>query len=146
MTLQLKYSDNFKTVLNQLKKDTAGLRVTHATVSANADFAKYLHHRKGYWVFNNEKLMMYVNREIKNLMNLKLVLTKPRLEKAVERGIVKYVNWLRSYTSNMRPPVTVGGAMRRAHPGGWADINKFLNRSYRYNINNGQWKVDPSWT
>lgn len=41
---------------------------------------------------------------------------------------------LRSLTDEMRPPARAGEGMRRAHPGGWADVRGALSLGYRYEV------------
>lgn len=44
------------------------------------------------------------------------------------------VAFLRSQTSEMRPPAHVNGPMRPAHPGHWADISGALALAYAYEV------------
>lgn len=44
------------------------------------------------------------------------------------------IAFLRSLTDNMRPPARNGEGMRRAHPGGWADVRGTLAGSYSYRV------------
>jgi hypothetical protein len=46
----------------------------------------------------------------------------------------KVVEYLRSLTSEMRPPARAGGAERAAHPGHWADVTGELARGYRWRL------------
>ena len=47
------------------------------------------------------------------------------------------VDFLKSYTSVMRPPLRVADAMRAAHPGGWADVTGVLANSYGWAVTEG---------
>ena len=44
------------------------------------------------------------------------------------------ISFLRSLTNEMRPPARAGEGMRRAHPGGWADVRSTLSLSYDYKV------------
>lgn len=44
------------------------------------------------------------------------------------------IAFLRSLTDTMRPPARAGEGMRRAHPGGWADVRGTLAASYSYKV------------
>jgi hypothetical protein len=44
------------------------------------------------------------------------------------------IDYLRSLTSEMRPPVQAGGAMRAAHPGHWADVTGALAAGYSFKV------------
>lgn len=44
------------------------------------------------------------------------------------------VLYLRSHTSETRPPVRAGEPARRAHPGGWADVSGQLANGYRFEL------------
>lgn len=44
------------------------------------------------------------------------------------------IAYLRSLTDTMRPPARAGEGMRRAHPGGWADVRGTLAGSYTYKV------------
>lgn len=83
---------------------------------------------------------------------IKASIKKPNYRKAVESTVFvtkqkaiyaahvvgnETVAFLRSLTDNMRPPARAGEGMRRAHPGGWADVRGTLAGSYSY-------KVDPT--
>ena len=143
--MQLKYSDNWPALKRELQLIEKNARkITVATVSNNARQAVAIHLRSGFYLFNDERLFKLVKREIRNLENLGITLHKRHLENAVRRGIIKYVNWLRS-TTGTAPPFRKGSGPRRAHPGKWADITGLLNNSYRFRINQGKWEVTPEW-
>lgn len=42
--------------------------------------------------------------------------------------------WLKSHTSEMRPPAKTGEGDRLAHPGHWADVTGQLVNSYSYRV------------
>lgn len=42
------------------------------------------------------------------------------------------VDFARSKTANMRPPVKKGQGPRQAHPGGWADVSGNLAGAYKH--------------
>jgi hypothetical protein len=44
------------------------------------------------------------------------------------------VAFLRSLTSEMRPPARSGGQLRPAHPGHWADVTGDLARAYAWEL------------
>jgi hypothetical protein len=44
------------------------------------------------------------------------------------------IDYLRSLTGEMRPPVEAGGAMRPAHPGHWADVTGALAAGYDFRV------------
>lgn len=57
--------------------------------------------------------------------------TLPLMQQVGEQGARTTMEYLRSYTSEMRPgTVESGGAPRPAHPGGWADRTYVLMGSY----------------
>lgn len=47
---------------------------------------------------------------------------------------IQVVNYLRSLTDSMRPPVKADEGPRQAHPGGWADVSGQLALSYHYDV------------
>lgn len=47
---------------------------------------------------------------------------------------LEVISYLRSLTTNSRPPVRKGEPSRRAHPGGWADITGTLALGYRFEV------------
>lgn len=47
---------------------------------------------------------------------------------------VETIAYLRSLTSEMRPPIKAGGKWRKAHPGHWADRRSTLALSYAYEV------------
>lgn len=146
MAVQLKYSDNWDELKAEYKKIAQGTnRHYTGTVSNTAHFARRLHNRSGFYIFNDEELAKKVNREIVNLTNLKLELHAKYVKDAMRRGIIKYVNFLRAYTGSTRPGYRRGKPVRKAHPGGWADITGYLNNSYRYRIDGGRWEKEPEW-
>jgi hypothetical protein len=59
-----------------------------------------------------------------------MVNTKGVLE-AVGEAVVLY---LRSLTSEIRPPAYVGGPERQAHPGHWADVTGELAARYKWSV------------
>lgn len=44
------------------------------------------------------------------------------------------VSYLRSLTTEMRPPARAGEPDRRAHPGHWADVTTNLRQAYGYRV------------
>lgn len=57
-----------------------------------------------------------------------------RAEYTLELVGTRVVNYLRSLTESMRPPVRSGEGPRQAHPGGWADVSGQLAISYHYEV------------
>jgi hypothetical protein len=47
---------------------------------------------------------------------------------------VETIAYLRSLTSEMRPPARAGGRTRPAHPGHWADVTGQLANSYEWEV------------
>ena len=138
------YTDNFDYIKRRFKNiERENARVYTAEVS-NTGPGRGLQYWAGYFIFNNDKLLAYVRREIRNLENLGMELKPRYMEAAISRGIVKYVEWLRS-TTGFKPPVIPGGPWRPQHQGKWADITGMTNNSYRYRVNAGKWQVEPEW-
>tara|TARA_R110000868_G_scaffold176609_4_gene414485 strand:- start:601 stop:1104 length:504 start_codon:yes stop_codon:yes gene_type:complete len=145
MGLVFKYSNNWEKVKNELqllhgKKDTV---VTTVLIRSIAPFAGALQGRKGYYIFNDSLLQAEVisifDKKRRSTLNI------TRVEKMAEEAVLVYIEKLRSYTGGTKTAFRKGMGSRGMHPGGWADITGYLNNSYEYRINSGQWKADPQW-
>lgn len=111
-------------------------RKRHVLVLANnRDYAKTLHDRLGYYVFNDDTMLEKAQKWIVAMLESGMDLTDRNIENALEAAGLEEVVFLRSYTSRMRPPVRAGQGSRRAHPGGWADVTSNLANSYSVSVN-----------
>lgn len=77
---------------------------------------------------------------LKQMKQLQVEKTK-RLALLGERIGYEVIAYLRSHTSETRPPSRPGYPERRAHPGGWADITSTLALSYRFEVRVGGRRV-----
>lgn len=154
MGLTMKYSDNFWKLKRQLKTlENGNTRITTATVSNTAKHATVMDAKEGFFVVSNEALYAHVHAELRDLygrgsMGVRvargsILVSEREVENAVARGIIQYINWLRSVIGT-KPPVKNSGP-RNMHPGGWADITGLLDSAWRYKINDGPWEAEAAW-
>lgn len=107
----------------------------HSVVlSNNAEYARYLHDREGFYVFNDSHAAQTLV-DTMNDVERAGPMTTQRVETGLEVTGVREVNFLQSVTNEMRPPARTGEGPRAAHPGGWADVTGRLNRSYSIEVN-----------
>lgn len=60
-----------------------------------------------------------------------------RLRRVMELIGVRTIEYLKSLTTEVRPPATRGGGDRFAHPGHWADRSGHLANSYAWAVEEG---------
>lgn len=63
--------------------------------------------------------------------------TMAKVEILLQAVGAETIAYLRSLTSNTRPPVRAGEGSRYAHPGGWADVTGNLANAYAFAVEKG---------
>jgi hypothetical protein len=143
----MKYGDNFWKFKRQFKSlEGTKNRMMIGEVSNTARQARALNDREGYFVVSNPKLHMYVKAEMGRMKTqFGPGFSSPfMVSRALERGILKYIKWLRS-TIGSKPPILNQTSPRSMHPGKWADITGRLNNSWRYRVAGSKWKREKEW-
>lgn len=105
-------------------------------LSNNAEYASYLHLRKGYSVFADSHIKRTVTKWLRKLANSSQPLNDQNVMRALDAAGFEEINFYRSYTSKMRPPVKQGEGPRRAHPAplNWSDITGQLKASFKHEV------------
>lgn len=114
------------------------------TFENNMEYASHLQNKEGYYVFNDEEALKEVNSTLEEVQKV-LPLTPENVERGLEASGFNHVAFLRSLTSQIRPPtreVRDGEGVRNAHPGGWADITGNLSAAYRFQVNGKPWQAE----
>ena len=110
-------------------------RERHVLSVANVmEYARTLHDRHGYYVFNDEQLVQMVRRELAAAIEAGLPLTDRTIVNALDAAGFKYVKWLLRKTGGTQPPVRAGEGPRTARQGGWADVTGNLASGYRHRV------------
>lgn len=107
----------------------------------NMEYAETLHNRHGYYVFNDEHMLETAAQWIRELIESGQPLSVQTIEDALDGAGFEEINFLRSYTNEMRPPVRAGQGPRRAHPGGWSDVTNNLRNAYHHKVNGKRGKT-----
>ena len=138
-------SNNFSKALKRLRREVGGRTTFRARLSNSADYARPLHDKQGFYVFNPQHFRRSVYLALRGLAKSPASFTRQNVRLAIEAGCVEEIAYLRSLTDEMRPPAPVNSAgryipvaertgMRRAHPGHWADVSKNLASSYDHDV------------
>lgn len=108
-----------------------------------AEYAQSLNDRFGYYVFNDSKAHREVGIWLRKVIDAGLPINVTNIRNALDASGYKYVGFLQSLTSQMRPPVKDGEGLRRAHPGAWADVTSILKASYHHQVDSQPEVVHP---
>ena len=120
------------------KRRLRGLRGRrrHELVITNAmEYAVYLQARDGYYVFNDGELLRIALKWFRKLEASNQTATTRNIERALEAAAREYIDFLRSATSTMRPPVRARELPRFATPGGWANRTGNLSAAFQALVN-----------
>ena len=124
------YTDNLDEVLKSHDDFIRHTRKTYRLTESNtAEYAVYLHHMEGYYVFNPREAVKRVRKWIIKAVRVHGH-TRRSLMQALEAAGLEDINFLRSVTSQIST-VPYRGETRRTHPGNWADRRSFLVKSYQ---------------
>lgn len=126
------YEDNLTEVLRSYERDLPAREHT-LTLTNNMEYARPLHDLHGYYIFNDSHLRKVVVEWLRKTAAA-VGLSDRNTRRALDAAGTEEVNFLRSLTSTMRPPVKAGEGMRRAHPGNWADITGNLKAAYTHEV------------
>lgn len=108
------------------------------TLRNSMSYAKYLHDRHRYWVFNDTRLKAKV---LKHLKKIDGEITKEKTEEALKDAADDYISDLQSFIGGeSQPPIVSGGERRPAHAGHWADRTTDLASSYSRLVNGSERK------
>ncbi len=129
----MSYSDNIDAVLRDMEGFVPSRNHT-LNLANNMEYAKPLHDKHGYYVFNDERLRNAVVEWIRKVIDAGIPLNDENAINALDAAGFQYIDHLQSLTLKMRPPVKPGEGMRRAHPGGWADITTNLAGAYTHDV------------
>lgn len=140
----VQYTDNWDVVRKAFRQIEVDTGRVHVAVIKNHGPGIALQDWSGYFIFHNKKLEQYVAHEVQRQKHHGKTLNHKYTEAAIERAVVRYINFLRS-TSGVKPPIEKGGPWRPRHQGRWADVSGFTDNAYEYQINNSEWKADPEW-
>lgn len=121
-------------------------RSVHVLTLANVmEYAEHLQNKAGYFVFNMSHLQQTLGQWLQRLVASQQMMTDENVEHVLDATGFEEVNFLRSYTSTMRPPVKPGEGDRRAHPGGWSDVTGNLAGAYTHQVNDGHVRTDKDY-
>lgn len=138
------YRDNITEVLRGFDKLSRSLKRQTLTFENNMEYASHLQNKEGYYVFSDEEALKEVNSTMQEVQKA-LPLTPENVQRGLDQAGHNHIAFLRSLTSQIRPPtreVRDGEGVRRAHPGGWADITTALSGSYRFRVNDKPWQAE----
>lgn len=139
----MSYSDNLDQFLSGL--DGLAPSENHKiTFANNMEYARFLHDRKGYWVFNDSRVRKDVVEWLKKVIDAGMPLNDGNIINALDSAGYQYINHLQSLTGKMRPPVKAGQGRRSAHPGGWSDITGNLAGAFTHQVDDGR-EVDHEY-
>lgn len=116
-------------------------RKRHSLEFLNAmDYAQILHDKEGYSVFSDGLLIKTTGQWLKELVESDQPLNVRTVGMALDGAGFEAINWHRSYSSKMRPPVRQKQGPRKAHPAplNWADITGNLKAAYTHIVNDGR--------
>jgi len=124
------YEDNFDEELAEWAQFAEQENTTVLQLRNAMPYAKYLHDRHGYWVFNNVRLKAKAVKHLKRAIE-EGPLTKERIVEALKDASDDYIGDLQDFLGGeTQPPVVSGGERRPAHPGHWANRTTDLASSY----------------
>lgn len=130
------YDDNLGDFLREI--DAMMPKQDHTLkLQNNMDYSVHLQNRAGFYVFNDAKLRQDVVDWLEKMIQAGLPLNDANLRKALDAAGYQYIDFLRTLTSKMRPPVKLGEGMRRAYPGGWSDVSGALALAFQHSIDGG---------
>lgn len=92
--------------------------------------ASVLRSKHGYYVFNDDKALETLLNVLREIVAAGRPLNTDNIQKGMQVAGYDYIEFLTTLTSQMRPPVKAGEGMRRAYPGGWADVTSNLANAY----------------
>jgi len=116
-------------LLDEIEEEEHVLKVANVM-----EYAKYLHDREGFFVFNDEQLQRIAAQKLQGIDGEP---TDEKIEGALQTAAAEYVNWLLEQTGATRPPLKAGGTRRRARKGNWADVTGNLAAHYKSQVNDG---------
>lgn len=126
-------TDNLDEVLDSY--DGAFPSQNHTLTVANVmEYARDLHDREGFYVFNDELLQQIVRNKLEEAINAGLGLSDEVAQQALDAAGFEYVNRLLDLVGGVRPPVRPGEGTRQATRGGWATITGNLANSFRHQV------------
>lgn len=111
-------------------------------IQNNMDYARDLHERQGYYVFNDTHMLGVVDDWLEELVESNAPL---KIGLALEGAGFEEVNFLRSYTGEFKAGVRDNQGSREKHPGGWADITTNLMGAYRHKVNDNPLHPDSDY-
>lgn len=134
----MSYSDNIDEVLAWYDENLMPRRGRHTLTLMNVmEYALPLHDKHGYYVLNDEKAAEVVLSWLGELVESGQPVNDTTITKALDGAGYEIIDFLKSLTGQMRPPVRKGQGPRKAHPGGWADVTRNLANAYRHAVNSG---------
>lgn len=100
----------------------------------NTEYAAALHDHEGYSVFADSRLLNVTEKWLRDLVNSDQPLDVRHVQMALDAAGFEGINWHRSYTGKLRPPVRAGEGGRQAHPSplNWADRTGLLKAGYTH--------------
>jgi len=93
-------------------------------------WAAALHFKEGFWVFDPDHVSDTLQKTFVEAQKGKAI-DGELLSHVLEATGRREVDFLRRYTGEMRPAHKLSEGMRKAHPGGWADVSGRTNNGYR---------------
>ncbi len=127
-------TSNFGEALSSLQAELP--TQTHVLTVANVmEYARYLHDKEGFYVFNDQQLARIVREKLNGISG---GFTDEAIEGALQTAAAEYVNWLLEQSGATRPPLRANGTRRRARKGGWADVTGNLAAHYKSQVNDGE--------
>ena len=124
---------NLDRFLRWMDRVTPSRRVVLRLIN-NMEYASYLQDRDGIFVFNDEHLRRTVVRELRKAFRAGDFPEVNALENVADAAGTEEINYLRSTTGELAPPVRTAEGRREKHPGGWADRTGNLKNAYRHEV------------
>lgn len=108
----------------------------------DAPHAVWVQVMDGFYVFNNEHALALLEEKFRGRLGQDAPLDNATVVRLLGEVGREDIEWLRSYTSETRPPLRSGDPRRRAHPGHWADRTHELNDGHYYRVDDGPERRD----
>jgi len=125
----LSFSSNIGDVLSAM--EATALEEHTLTVANLMEYAVYLHHKEGFYVFNDEQLARIIRQKMAGIDG---ALSDEKIQGALQTAAAEYINWLLEQTGATRPPLRAGGTRRKARKGNWADVTGNLAAHYKSQV------------
>lgn len=132
----MSYSDNIGEFMAEMDA-MMPTRNHELEISNVIEYAERLHKLTGYWIFNDPQLKKRVEKWLGDVIRAGLPLNDQNIVRALDAAAYEYIDFLKSYTGQMRRPVKIGEGDRQAHPGGWSDITGNLKAAFAHKIDGG---------